>query len=377
MLKYLNPRGKKAGARMRKKASTVNGLLITSLIFGFLLVAPHASMAGEPAFWTQMKAACRNSGGRPSSENYNDWGAKGGCICPGSAVGSGQPTCSGSTSTSSSSGGGGDLNSLAVDALVKGLGASDINMTGLGIAGLLFSAANNSQSDASSRAAEAARAAEQRRQAEEEAARQKRLDEERAAEESRQAERRAAEERRLAAEQKRLAEERAAEQERRAEESKNRLLGTKTGADSLELSLMGLESSGELQLMTGDQLLMASNAANQPTKADEPKARSTAFTKGFEAASLCFSQNSGSACVDVTADQGLQCVEDYRAGYSAGEIEQRRILNEAFQLGEYAGKNQQPDNSFADPRASGPCRVQWIENYNQGYFQGKNSKTQF
>lgn len=140
---------------------------------------------------------------------------------------------------------------------------------------------------------------------------------------------------------------------------------------------MGLESSGELKLMTGDQLLMASNAANQPTKADEPKARSTGFTKGFEAASQCFSQNSGPACTDVAADQGLRCIEDYRAGYSAGEIEQKLVLAEAFRLGEYAGKTAQPANGFSDPRANGPCRVQWLETYNQGYFQGKNSKTQF
>lgn len=154
------------------------------------------------AEFSQMLADCRNSGGTPSATNYNAWVDGGGCICNGR---SGQATCN--SGSSGSSGGSGDLNSLAGEALAKGIIYGDANMTGLGIAALLLSAGSgDSQADASRRAEQASQAAEQSRR--EEAERQRLAEQERQAELQRQ------------------------------EEAKQRILG----------ALKGAESSGELGL---------------------------------------------------------------------------------------------------------------------------------
>jgi hypothetical protein len=63
---------------------------------------PRPVLADPPALWTQMKTACTASGGRPASENYNEWVAAGGCICPGSTRGSGA-TCAPTASSKGAS----------------------------------------------------------------------------------------------------------------------------------------------------------------------------------------------------------------------------------------------------------------------------------
>jgi hypothetical protein len=65
--------------------------------------------AAEPAWWTQMKQDCLSSGGRPSSQFYNNWVQMNGCICdpnPSATMGSGKPRCdnrAGSNSPSATS----------------------------------------------------------------------------------------------------------------------------------------------------------------------------------------------------------------------------------------------------------------------------------
>lgn len=98
----------------------------------------------------------------------------------------------------------------------------------------------------------------------------------------------------------------AVEADRRQEEQKNRLLGGMMGVEaSQSLGLMGVESGPGLSLMTDSASAITPPAGK----------RSDRYTKGFEHASQCISQNSGSACVGVTADQQQACVADYRGGY--------------------------------------------------------------
>ena len=89
---------------MRRFAS-VSPWVVGFLVALIFCATPRQAAGQSTAEWEQMKAACRNSGGQPSSEYYNDWVRLGGCICPPSSVGSGQPTCNGSASSSSSSSG--------------------------------------------------------------------------------------------------------------------------------------------------------------------------------------------------------------------------------------------------------------------------------
>jgi hypothetical protein len=155
---------------------------------------------------------------------------------------------------------------------------------------------------------------------------------------------------------RRRAEEQALKQQ---EESKNRLLGNMIGVDnSPPLGLIGVESSPGLSLMTD------SPSANQ--------ARSTAYSKGFEHASQCISQNAGSSCAGVTAEQQQACVADYRAGYDSGSQQKALVLQEAYQAGRSAASRGELANAASDQRAQGQCRIEWIESYNRGHFQGKN-----
>ena len=106
----------------------------------------------------------------------------------------------------------------------------------------------------------------------------------------------------------------------------------------------------------------------------KPAAMSDFYTKGFEHASQCISQNAGTACSGVAADQQQNCVNDYRAGYESGHRQKVLVLDEAFRIGLGAGTSGALANAASDERAAGPCRTEWIESYNRGYFQGKHQK---
>lgn len=176
-----------------------------------------------------------------------------------------------------------------------------------------------------------------------------------------------------AKEQRRVAE----EADRKLEEQKNRLLGGMMGVDdSPPLGLMDVGSGPELGLMTD-----SASVNTQPAKGSPPavarsvsQAKSTAYSKGFEHASQCISQNAGSACAGASADQQQACVAGYRAGYDAGSKQKNFVLQEAYQAGQSAGAQDELDNGASDQRARGPCRTDWINSYSRGHYQGKNAK---
>jgi len=190
-----------------------------------------------------------------------------------------------------------------------------------------------------------------------------------------------------AAEQKRKAEEYAAEQSRVAEEqarqneeTKQRLMGSLKGIDSSsQLGLMGVDTASGLQLMASDQDASASLRLDKPiqnTSDARTQPKSAGFTQGYDDASQCFSQNAGPRCSGVATDQMEACLTDYRAGYREGDKQRVRLMAEARKVGQLAGKRDEPANSASNPLADGPCRVEWIKTYNDGYFQGKRAKAQ-
>lgn len=182
--------------------------------------------------------------------------------------------------------------------------------------------------------------------------------------------RRKAEERLRAEEQRRAAE----EADRKLEEQKTRLLGGMMGVeDAQPLGLMGVESASELGLMTDSPSAIAPSAmGTQPVVGKGAnRVRSAVYSKGFEHASQCISQNAGPACVGVTAEQQQACVADYRAGYDSGSIQRKLVLQEAYQVGLSAAARGELANGASDPRAVGPCRTDWITTYNTGHGAAK------
>lgn len=185
---------------------------------------------------------------------------------------------------------------------------------------------------------------------------------------------------RQAAEAARVAEQKRRDEEaaRRAEEAKQRLLGESKGSDPNSLSLMGVEPAPDLQLMTGDDSLSVSTRPN-PSNNNAPGGslnHSAAFNLGFQDASQCISQNAGPRCAGVAADQMQACLSDYRSGYQVGDKQRQQALDEAVRVGQLAGTSGKLAEAASDPRALGPCRTQWIESYNRGYFKGKQTTAQ-
>jgi hypothetical protein len=96
-----------------------------------------------------------------------------------------------------------------------------------------------------------------------------------------------------------------------------------------------------------------------------------AFTLGFEDASGCISQSTGARCSAVPRDRAQACFDDYRDGYSAGEVARKLKLDEALKVGQADGAAGRPANGAARPEADGGCRIEWIEAYNRGWFERK------
>ena len=250
--------------------------------------------------------------------------------------------------TDSSTYGNADLISKSTEGVVRGITSGDAALTGMGLLGIGTAAlVQGMQSDPAAdtqRAQEAAQAAAQQRQAEDQ----------------------------------RRAEEQARKQD---EERKDRLLGSMMSVDdSSQLGLMGVDSGPGLGLMTGDQTISASSSTTRPSRPADDDAgslpKSAGFDQGYSDASQCYSQNSGSRCAGVAVDQQRTCLADYRAGYAVGEKQRARLMREAKQIGQLAGGRGELANGASNPLANGPCRVEWIEAYNQGYFQGKHAKVQ-
>ena len=140
----------------------------------------------------------------------------------------------------------------------------------------------------------------------------------------------------------------------------------KLDANTRELDVLAEKiNTAEQRGASADALLDASGSGGYP--------RSPAFLKGFEAATQCYSQNAGPACASVSSQQHTACIADYQGGYTTGEKLKQVVMQEAFDTGASAGRAGQLANGPSDTRADGPCRVQWVETYNRGYLQAKNS----
>lgn len=121
-------------------------------------------------------------------------------------------------------------------------------------------------------------------------------------------------------------------------------------------------------------LLPVPGVAPAPGSAGTTAPKSQHFTKGFEDADGCYPQNAFGHCAGAKPEEQSACTSDYRAGFEVGDKRRVLVMEEAFRTGERAGRAGERNGGFTDTRAQGPCRLQWIETYNRGYFQGQHAK---
>ncbi len=144
----------------------------------------------------------------------------------------------------------------------------------------------------------------------------------------------------------------AEQQAKWTEEARQKELAYQMEQDSKSMALLDL-AAGEFQ------------PPSQPVEVSQ------AFTQGFEHAGGCISQNSGAACAGSKSDT---CISDYRAGYDAGKKKFNLLMEEAFQEGKRAGAKGDVQKGGASPNAVGPCRYEWIQQYDKGHWAGKHPK---
>jgi hypothetical protein len=156
------------------------------------------------------------------------------------------------------------------------------------------------------------------------------------------------------------------------EEQRSRLLESMIDVDrSVQPGLDRVGPSPGPALMSDEPSSITPPARPLAGRADAGLARSPAYSRGFEHASGCFSENAGPSCVGATGGQQQACLVAYRAGYDAGSVQRDLVLREARQAGRDAGARGELANAASDPRALGPCRVTWIEAYNEAHFRAR------
>jgi hypothetical protein len=168
-----------------------------------------------------------------------------------------------------------------------------------------------------------------------------------------------------------------AERDRKNEQIKQNLLGENKGNDPSSLSLIGVTDEPQLQLMTGDQavapLATNSQSVNHQSALNTKHTKSKAFNKGYRDASECYSQNAGPYCANLSGKSWQTCLDDYRAGYDVGRKVQQQNLVEAMRTGFRDAQSGRKANAMFDARANGGCHTEWVNAYQDGYFQSAHS----
>lgn len=104
-----------------------------------------------------------------------------------------------------------------------------------------------------------------------------------------------------------------------------------------------------------------------PPPPPDPAQDDRAFNKGYTDGSQCYSSSAGNHCAGAQGNIHAQCMTNYNSGYRNGEALKRILLQQAREAGVLDKAQGRRNGSFTHPMAQGPCRVQWIESYNEGY----------
>lgn len=95
-----------------------------------------------------------------------------------------------------------------------------------------------------------------------------------------------------------------------------------------------------------------------------------AWSRGRQDALNCSPSNAHGHCSGVGGDYA-SCQDGYSTGFQDGSGLREQRLQQAYQLGNQHGATGRENQSFGHPDAQGPCRIQWIQRYDQGHFEGR------
>jgi hypothetical protein len=100
---------------------------------------------------------------------------------------------------------------------------------------------------------------------------------------------------------------------------------------------------------------------------DKQRSREDFYNRGYQHAEQCFSPNPGLACAGLAPDAQKACNNDYGSGYKLGEQRRRELLASANEQGRSDRAGGRKHSGFVNPGAAGPCRIDWIAAYTDGY----------
>ena len=91
-----------------------------------------------------------------------------------------------------------------------------------------------------------------------------------------------------------------------------------------------------------------------------------AYQHGVIEGSACMSANAAAYCA---SNNVANCADKYMTGYRVGERAMEAKLRAAYAVGQQTRSNGGSSfTGFNHPNAVGPCRVKWLESFNDGYF---------
>jgi len=98
----------------------------------------------------------------------------------------------------------------------------------------------------------------------------------------------------------------------------------------------------------------------------------TAWKKGRTDAVSCSPSNGHGYCSGAGGDYS-SCQDGYTRGFTDGAAVRDLAMQRAYEVGRAAGAGGEENASFNHPDAAGSCRISWVQEYNRGHLDGRQS----
>lgn len=98
----------------------------------------------------------------------------------------------------------------------------------------------------------------------------------------------------------------------------------------------------------------------------------TAWQKGRTDAVSCSPSNGHGYCSGAGGDYS-SCQDGYTRGFTDGSAVRDLAMQRAYEIGRSTGAAGEENESFNHPDAAGSCRISWVQEYNRGHLDGRQS----